>query len=160
MTGQHLVAVEQQVHWFVEGDLAAPEQAQPAAVANSLDCRLHDRGIEARRIVSLEAEQDAAVRAMPEAGERERSVQLREHFGRTLQQSACLEVKHEKARREHRSHRVRRRWADADLENVEHRQVHRAASRRRIRSAISAASATRNDSSSCSLASTAVSSYP
>ena len=74
MTGQHLVAVEQQVHRLVEGDFAAPEQAQPAAVADALESRLHDRGIETRWIVSLEAEQDGAVRAMPEAGERERPV--------------------------------------------------------------------------------------
>ena len=74
MTGQHLVAVEQQVHRFVEGDFAPPEQAQPAAVADALEGRFHDRGIETRWIVSLEAEQDGAVRAMPEAGERERPV--------------------------------------------------------------------------------------
>ena len=78
---------------------------------------------------------------MPETRERERPVELREHFGRALEQRARLEVEDEEPGREHRTHRVRRRGADADLEDVEYREVHRAASRRRIRSAISPASA-------------------
>ena len=106
----------------------------------------------------LEPEQDRAVGAMAEARERERSIELHEDLGGRRQQSARLEVEHEEARCQHRAHGVRRGRPDADLEDIENGDVHRAARRRMIWSAISSASALRSVSSSISFASTAVSS--
>ena len=158
MARQHLVALEQQIHRLVEGDLVAAQQPQPAAAADARECRLHDRRIESGRIVSLEAQQDGAIGAVPETRQRQRAVELREDLGRALKQVARRQVLHEHARGQHRPHRVRRRRADTDLEDVEYREIHSAARRRSIRPASSSASAARNDCSSCSLASTAVSS--
>ena len=148
MAGQHLVAVEQQVHRLVEGDFVLAEKPEPRAAADARERRLHDRRIELGGIMPLEPEQDRAIRAMAEARERKRAVELHEDLGGRRQQPARLEVEHEKARRQHRAHRVRRRRPDADLEDVEYGDVHRAARRRMIWSAISSASALRSVSSS------------
>ena len=155
---QHLVAMEQEVHRLVEVDLATAEQAQAARLADARERRLHDGRIELRRIVPLEPEQDGAIRAVAEAGQRERTVELDEDFRRRRQQPARLEVEDEESRGEHRSHGVRRGRADADLEDIEDGEIHSAARRRRISAAISSASATRSVCSSCSFASTADSS--
>ena len=108
MPGQHLVAVEQEVHRLVEGDLVLAEQPDSRAAADARERRLHDRRIEFGRIVPLEPEQDRAVGAMAEARERERAIELHEDLGGRRQQSARLEIEHEEARRQHRAHRVRR----------------------------------------------------
>ncbi len=158
MTGQHLVAVEQEVHRFVEGDFALARNPNPAALADPLERRLHHRRVELGRVMPLEAEQDRTVGAMAEPGQCERAIELYEDLGGPGEQALGLEVAHEEARGEHRAHRVRRGRAHADLEHLERGQVHRAASRRRMRSAISSASASRRNPSSCSLASTADSS--
>jgi hypothetical protein len=158
MARQHLVAVEKEVHRFVKRYLALAGDAQPSGSADARERRLHHRGVELRRVVTLEAEQDGPVGAVAEPRQRERAVELDVDLGRPVEQALRLQVLDEESRSQHRPHRVRRGRPDAHLEYLEGREVHRAASRRRIWSAISPASATRSVSSSCSLASTADSS--
>ena len=147
--GQHLVAVEQEVHRLVEGDLVTAQQPQPAAAADARKRRLHDRRVESGRIVALEARAGSRGRCNGR-GRSARAIHRAARRSRRSPPSSPrdCEVVHEEPRGQHRPHGVRRGRPDADLEDVEYGEIHRAASRRRIRSAISSASAVRSDSSS------------
>ena len=89
---QQLVAQEQQVHRLVEVDLMAAGQAQARLGPDAGDRGFHDRGVDRRRIVAFETEQDRPVRAMPGAGERERAVQAHVYRNRALEQARRLQA--------------------------------------------------------------------
>ena len=124
MPGQHLIQVKQQIERLVEGDLVPAQQADPACDANSVQSRLHGGSIDGVGTEALQAQQDGPVGAMAAAGEREGAVELSGYLDRTIEQITGREQLDEAARRVHRTHGMRARWADADLENIEDAQTH------------------------------------
>ncbi len=125
MQGQGLVAMKQQVERLVELDVVAPRKPQPAGAADLLERRLHRRRVDGVRAMTRETQQYCAVGAVPLAGQGEGAVDLGADARRLLEQAEAREVLDERARRVHRTHRVRARGPDADLEDIQHAQVHK-----------------------------------
>src|SRR5262249_7336398 len=75
-------------------------------------------------LVALEAEHDRPVRAVAPAGEPEATEQLDLHARGGRELAVRVEAPGGPARRPHRADRVRARRTDADLEDVEHRDMH------------------------------------
>ncbi len=73
---------------------------------------------------AFEAQKHGAIRAVPPARERQRPVQLCRQLRRALQQPAGVEQLNEAVGGIHRSHGVRTRGTNADLEYVEDAQTH------------------------------------
>jgi hypothetical protein len=88
VAGQHLIDVEQQIQRFVECDLVPSEQIESSGCANAFQGGIDHGGIDGVWAQAFQAQQDRAIGAMTAAGEGERSVQLRRHLCRALEQTA------------------------------------------------------------------------
>jgi hypothetical protein len=124
VTGQGLVAMEQQVHRLVEADLVRACEPQPLLSTDPRQGRFDRVRVESVRRQALEPEQHGSIGAVPFAGQCQRTIELRRDRVHARQQRALLEILREAPGGVHRPHRVRTRWADPDLEDVEDGEVH------------------------------------
>jgi len=123
--GQGLAPMEAQVVALDERDLVPPQQRHAAAGAHRRQQLRHGVHVHAVGLMAGQAQQHRLVAAMPLAGGAQRPVQAHLHARHLRQQALVLEPQREQPRRAHRPHRVAAARADADLEQIEHRDGHR-----------------------------------
>ncbi len=122
---QFLALVEDEIGFLVERDLVLAEQADFLVAADAREARRNRIRIDLVRPFAFESAQHGFVGAVAAPGVRERSEQLAADARDVVQNAALVEPFGDEARgRAHRSHRVRRRRPDADLEQVENADSH------------------------------------
>ena len=125
VAGQRRPVVEDDVGLRIEGDVRQADRGEALRLGERGENRRHAIGIDRVRRLAGERQRDRAVGAVALAGEGERAVQADRQPARSAGERAEI-LLDETARGHHRPDRVRARRADADLEDVEDAEKHRA----------------------------------
>ena len=122
--GIHLVAVEEEVLGFDEGDLVAAKERKALLQANGGDGGLDGGWVHRVGSFAGEAEEDSAVGAVADAGEGERAVEVDEDMVRAVEAACGVELADEAESGAHGADGVGAGGAYADLEELEETGVH------------------------------------
>ena len=121
---QRLVDAEAQMLGFAERDGMPARDRQQLLRADPLDFGADLVRIDAIGRLAGQAEQHGAVGAVSAAGQRERPVQVDDDARRALELPAGLQLLREAEGGAHRTHGVRTRRPEADLEQIESADEH------------------------------------
>nr|GEU28576.1 hypothetical protein [Tanacetum cinerariifolium] len=122
--GQRFGHVEDEVDAPFERHLVGAQQRQLAGFLGRRQLRVHAGGHHVLRRLAHQAQDHRLVGGVADAGQRQRAVQLGRDAGHAIHAIQRRAVEQEAARGHHGAHRVRTRWSDTDLEQIENTHVH------------------------------------
>ena len=121
---KHQIAPEDKVAKFFKRDGPRSGQFDPPRRANCFDRGRDGCGIDGGRFVASQTQQYRAIRAVAQAGQRQRAVKLHLHAGNALEHSAAFKFSRKPTGRAHGPHGMGTRRTDADLVEVEEARRH------------------------------------